>query len=236
MLFFARYTGLLASVGLLLLTIHPPLSAQQRLDVGIHFTPQTTFVRSDARREFREGTLVYTEGGSGVDLGYGFGGYLEYEVLPGLSLRAGIDVSRKRYRYEVREVRIDGTPSTATGTNRVVFMAIEVPVAVIYRFDYLPNNDRFLVGAGGVAGRWVGDPLLETDFYEGSSNHPPLAYSPYSLKVFTGYEHYIGSRFLVGIEPYVSYAPRATEFRLESRTTALTDTEAGVTLTLRFDN
>ncbi|THH40588.1 hypothetical protein [Neolewinella litorea] len=211
------------------------LWAQQRLDVGVHLSPHVLTIHSETKTPVREGGLSYTEGENGVELGWAAGGYLEYEVVSGLFLRAGVDVSRKRYRYAVNARRED--PSLdESGTNRVVYMAIELPVSVIYRFDYLPNNDRFLVGVGGVANRWVGDPQLETAFYRGSSNRPPLDYNRHSFTVFGGFERFLSSRFVMGIEPFVSYSPWPTEFRLETRTDAVAGLEAGVALRLRFDN
>ncbi|WP_157974480.1 hypothetical protein [Lewinella sp. IMCC34183] len=193
-------------------------------------------MESRARKDFSEGVLAYTAGGSGVAIGYTVGGYLEYAITSRLSVRVGIDVSRRRYRYDVSESRQDTAFSTLTGENRIVYMAIEAPAAVLYHFDYGPDNDRFLVGVGGTLARWVGDPLMETTFYFGSSNRPPFTYSPYSLRLFGGYEHYIADRFVVGIEPFVSYAPTPTEFHLEHSTVAYAAWEAGISLRLRFDN
>ncbi len=231
-----RSVGVFFFLSLLTLFSSVPLCAQQRLDLGVHLTPQLLFVRSERRSGFTRDALDYTEGGGGVAVGFGVGAYLEYEVLPGLSLRAGVDMARKRYAYDVWRHRTDSTSLSGQGVNRIVFMAMEVPVSVIYRFGYLPGAGQFLVGAGGVIARHIGDPQLETEFFGGSSNHPPFTYSSYSLKIFAGYERYLGSRFVAGLEPYLSYAPQATEFLLESRTTAVADLEIGVAMTLRFDN
>ena len=231
-----RYPGLIACLGLLFVVSFHPLRAQQRLDLGVHIAPQMQFVHSELRPGFGDDAVVYTEGGKGVAAGYGVGAYLEYELVGGLSLRAGVDLARKRYTYDVRISRPDTLTQNVGGTNRIVFMAMEVPVSLIYRFGFLPNDDQLLVGAGGVIARWIGDPQLETDFYRGSATHPPFTYSPYSLKVFAGYERYVSSRFVLGVEPFLSYSPQPNEFRLESRTTAVADLEAGLSVTLRFDN
>ncbi|NJB86367.1 hypothetical protein GGR26_002135 [Lewinella marina] len=212
------------------------LAAQQRLDVGVHLTPQLLPIQALNRGEVeREGDLMYTSGEDGIDLGVSAGGYLEYEVASGLFLRGGLDVVRKRYRYTVHAKRADASLDQS-GVNRVAYTAMEIPLAILYRFDYLPNNDRFLIGVGAVAGRWVGDPQLKSAFYRGSSNHPPFRYNPYTLNLFAGFDRYLDSRFVLGFEPYVSYSPTPTEFRLETRTKAVAQLEAGLSLRLRFDN
>ncbi len=232
---FAWNTGLTALVGLLALFLSPDLTAQQRLDLGVHVTPQALSMHSEERDGFREGNFVYTEGGSGVDVGISAGAYLEYEVVPGLSLRAGVDMVRKRYRYDVRQTRLDSVAGNS-GLNRIVYMAMEIPVSVIYRFDYFRNNDRFLVGAGGVIGRFVGDPQAETAFYRGNSGGDNFEYRNYSLHVLAGYERYLSDRFVLGFEPYISYAPTPDRFHLETRTDAVSGLEAGLSVRLRFDN
>lgn len=225
----------LAGASLLFTFLLTPLTAQQRLDLGVHLTPQLLSIQAEARDVEPEGNFSYTEGGNGLDVGWAAGGYLEYEVSPGLYLRGGVDVVRKRYRYPVTAYREDATLN-ASGTNRVVYMALEVPVSVIYRFNYHRNNDRFLLGVGGVANRWVGDPQLETAFYRGSSNRPPFRYNRHAITVFGGFERFIGSRFVIGLEPSISYVPQPSSFRLETRTTAVAGLEAGLSLRLRFDN
>ncbi len=231
-----RAAGAFFAIVLLALLSFSPLRAQQRLDLGVHFTPQTLLVHSEPRQGVGDDALVYSEGGGGVAVGFGAGAYLEYEVCSGLSVRAGADLARKRYAYDVRRSQPNTGEGDERGVNRVIFVAMEVPVSVVYRFGSLRNGNGLLIGFGGVVTRFIGDPQLETAFFGGSSNDPPISYSPHALRVLAGYERYVSSRFLFGIEPYVSYSPRPTEFRLESRTTAVANLEAGISLTLRFDN
>lgn len=211
------------------------VTAQQRLDLGIHFSPQLMPLRAEVRPDFQEGTVGYTEGGDGLDLGFTTGAYLEYALGSRLSLRGGLNLSRRRYRYPVSEYRTDGS-LVRSGTNRVVYTAMELPFAVIYHFDYLRNNGRFLLGAGGVPLRFVGGPQLKTIDYLGSSSNAPIEYRTYSLHVFAGYDHYLSDRFVLGIEPFVSYSPSGDVLMLESRTVGVADLEAGVALRIRFDN
>lgn len=211
-----------------------PLStsvAQQRLDLGVVFGPETNHVVSEPR----ESDLLrsQTTGESGTAVGFIAGAYLEYEVVSGLFLRGGLNYTRKRYNYSVTR----GLPEQGNldfGQNRVVYTAIEIPVAVLYRFLYRPNNDRFYVGLGGVVNRWLGDPQIETDFALGSSNRSYIDEAKQSGKFFVGYDRYISSRFVLGIEPYVSYSP--TRFLFETETISENRIQGGVAIRIRFDN
>ena len=208
-----------------------PVLGQQRLDLGVVFSPEFNRVQSAAR--ISEPEQDRTFGGEGFSLGFVAGAYLEYEIVSGLFLRGGLNYARQRYSYEVRRERL-GEPEPATGLNRVVYTAIEIPVALLYRFRYAPNNDRFLIGIGGVADRWLGDPQVETDFVAGSSDRSFIQEAYRSVKAFVGYDRYLSDRFVLGIEPYVSYSP--TRFHFETETVAKNTLQGGIALRLRFDN
>lgn len=207
------------------------LSAQQRLDFGFVLGPELNHITSEARET--NGDRALTTGHSGVSVGFVTGAYLEYEIFGGLSLRGGLNYTRKRFNYAVTELRPE-SGEVREGNNRVVYTAIEVPFALLYRFHYLPNNDRFIVGVGAVVDRWLGDPQIETPFVAGSADRDYIQESYRSVNFFVGYDHYISDRFVVGIEPYVSYSP--TEFRFDTETLSSNQLQAGISLRLRFDN
>ena len=232
---FARQFITAALLGLLCVLPVTAVFAQQRLDLGVHLSPQAMPLRSEPKQSYREDVATYTEGSDGLDLGFTTGAYLEYALSRRLSIRGGLNLSRRRYRYPVSEYLADGS-LVRSGINRVVYMAMELPVALVYRFDFRRNNDRFLLGAGGVPARWVGGPQLETMNFRGSSSDAPIDYGTYSVHVFTGYDHYLSDRFVLGIEPFLSYSPAGDVLMLESRTLAISKAEAGVALRIRFDN
>ena len=207
------------------------LSGQQRLDLGVVLAPEFNRVQSIAQPSEREQGRTY--GGQGLSIGFVAGAYLEYEVLSGLYLRGGLNYARQRYSYEVSRDPVEETDPT-TALNRVVYTAIEIPFAILYRFRYAPNNDRFLIGVGGVADRWLGDPQIETDFVTGSSDRSFIQEATRSVNAFIGYDRYIADRFVLGIEPYISYSP--TQFHFETETVAKNTLQGGIALRLRFDN
>ncbi|PPK88295.1 hypothetical protein CLV84_1260 [Neolewinella xylanilytica] len=207
------------------------VTAQQRLDLGVVGGPEVNFVGSEPRQS--ELSRIQTIGEAGTAVGYFLGAYLEYEVLGGLYVRGGLNYSRKRYSYAVSR----GLPErgdVSYGQNRIVYTAIEVPLAILYRFPYLPNNDRFLVGLGGVADRWVGDPQVKTDFLPGSADRSYIREAHRSVNFFIGYDHYLSDRFVIGIEPYLSYSP--TEFLFETETISANRVQGGIAVRIRFDN
>lgn len=207
------------------------LSGQQRLDLGVVFSPEFNRVQSTARvSEIEQGR---TYGGDGLSVGFVAGAYLEYELLSGLYLRGGLNYARQRYSYDVRRDPVAETEPT-TALNRIVYTAMEIPVAILYRFRYAPNNDRFLIGFGGVVDRWLGDPQVETDFVAGSSDRSFIQEAYRSVNAFIGYDRYLSDRFVLGIEPYISYSP--TQFHFETQSVAKNTLQGGIALRLRFDN
>ena len=193
--------------------------------------PEMNYITSEARESVSPSTR--TTGHEGVSVGFVLGAYLEYEVFGGLSLRGGLNYTRKRFNYAVSEL----TPESGEvreGNNRVVYTAIELPFALLYRFRYFGNNDRFLVGVGAVVDRWLGDPQIETPFVAGSAYRDYIQESYQAVNFFVGYDHYISDRFVLGIEPYISYSPN--ELRFDSETLSSNQLQAGVALRLRFDN
>ena len=220
------------SLGLVMLGCSLMLTAQDRINVGVHFTPQLRFITSTLN-ENPVGEPP-TWGGSGEELGYGAGAYLEYELLPSVLLRAGVDYSRRRHRYAV-ETGLPESATRITGTNRIVYTCLELPVSVAYQFAS-PRDDRrgFLLGVGAVANRWLGDEQLDLDLNLHSGGSDDLHISPYSLLLFAGYEHPIDDVFLVGWAPYVAYPP--TSSTLESHPTARVAFEAGLAIRFVLDN
>ena len=207
------------------------LFAQQRLDLGVMVAPEFNRVVSSPR--LSEGMREKTYGENGFAVGFVAGAYLEYEVLSGLFLRGGLNYARQRYEYDVYREVGEGNV-TSTSRNRIVYTAMEIPVAVLYRFLFSPSNDRFLIGVGGVVDRWLGDPQIETDFVAGSSDRSFIQEAYRSINAFVGYDRYLSDRFVLGIEPYVSYSP--TQFNFETETVAKNKFQGGIALRLRFDN
>ena len=193
--------------------------------------PEMNYITSEARESVSPSTR--TTGHEGVSVGFVVGAYLEYEVFGGLSLRGGANYTRKRFNYAVTQ-EVSETDEVFHGHNRVVYTAIELPVALVYRFPYLSNNDRFLVGLGAIVDRWVGDPQVETPFVAGSSRRDYIQESYSSINVFAGYDHYVSDLFVLGIEPYLSYSP--TEFGFDTETRSSNQFQFGIALRLRFDN
>ncbi|MGB3798916.1 MAG: outer membrane beta-barrel protein [Lewinella sp.] len=210
-----------------------PLStaAQQRLDLGVTFGPEVNWISSEPRESVLPGDR--TTGTNGAAVGFMAGAYLEYEVLNGLFVRGGLNYARKRFNYGVSQ-GMSGEGEVNYSNNRIVYTAIEIPVAILYRFPYLPNNDRLYTGVGGIVDRWLGDPQIETDFVAGSSDRSFIQEAYRSVNVFVGYDRYISDRFVVGIEPYISYSP--TYFHFETETVSKNNIQAGVAVRLRFDN
>ena len=193
--------------------------------------PEMNYITSEARES--SGPTTRTTGHDGISVGFVVGAYLEYEVFGGLSLRGGLNYTRKRFNYAVTELTKESGESR-DGNNRVVYTAIELPFALLYRFRYLPNNDRFIVGVGAVVDRWLGDPQIETPFVAGSANRDYIQPSYRAVNFFVGYDHYLSDRFVLGVEPYVSYSP--TEFRFDTETLSSNRLQLGIMLRVRFDN
>ncbi|WP_116109153.1 outer membrane beta-barrel protein [Lewinella sp. IMCC34191] len=217
---------------LCLLIIPSSSTAQQRLDLGVMVGPEVNWITSEPWESELPG--LQTTGGTGVSLGYTAGAYLEYEIFSGLFLRGGLNYTRKRYNYDVSQRQPENGDEIANSSNRIVYTAIEIPVAILYRFLYLRNNDRFAVGVGGVVDRWLGDPQVETDFVAGSADRSYIDEAYRGVNFFVGYDHYISDRFVLGIEPYIAYSP--TRFRFETASISKNDIQAGIAARLRFDN
>ncbi len=207
-----------------------PLYSQNRFAVGVTVGPELSYVTSSLQESGLSRNI--TSGGSGLAVGFVFGGYVEYQVFWNLSLRTGLNYARKRFSYEVMR----GLPEQAditTGQNRIVYTAIEVPLALVYRFPYMSNNDRFLVGVGGVVNRWFGDPKVETPFLAGSMEADYIDDANQAIRAFVGFDHFITDHLVLGIEPYLSYSP--TQFTFESESVAKVKCLAGVSVRVRFD-
>lgn len=214
-----------------------PLVGQSPLDVGIHLTPQMRYIASTPSEQ--RPSVAPTVGHDGLALGMGGGAYLEYEFAPGWSARGGVDFSYKRNHYLVtRTVQpAEGSEDPVQileGHNRIAYASIEVPVSVVYHFDYRRHDNRFLIGAGTTLNRWNGTPTLRTRFYRKGSVDEPVSVAKHSLTVFGGYEHPLSYSLVMSLEPYLTYVP--SEFLLESASRSRIIAEAGLSVRLRLDN
>ncbi len=214
--------------------ILPPslLFSQSPLDVGAHFSSQLRYISSSPLGE-EPTTGAFTRGKDGLSLGGGGGVYLELEVTPYLFLRGGVDFSYKRNRYAVEKVMPEAD-SISRGRNQIVFTSIEIPVSVLYRFNYLSNGNSFLVGAGTTLKRFNGNINAFNSFAGRKNLESKVLFPAQSFTVFGGYETYLNDLLVLGIEPYLAYVP--TRFLLESATTARVQVEAGISVRLRLDN
>ncbi|NJB86364.1 hypothetical protein GGR26_002132 [Lewinella marina] len=208
------------------------LKAQSPLDVGFHFSPQLRYVGSSAAGEVPT-TGTYTRGKDGLSVGAGAGLYLEYEITPYWYLRGGVDFSYKRNYYATEKVVIEAD-TTLKGRNQVIFSSIEIPVAVVYRFDYLDNGDNFLVGVSTTLNRRLSNPRAWSTFGGNRGVKNKVDFAPRTVTVFAGYEREIFPYVLTSLEPYLTYAP--TRFRLESTTESKVWLEAGLSVRVRLDN
>ena len=205
--------------------------AQSPLDIGVHLSPQVRYITSSPA-EVRQ-TNIPTTGGSGLAVGMGGGAYLEYEFAPGWSARAGVDFSYKRNHYTVTRTFTE-TDTTVAGHNRIAYASIEVPVSVVYHFDYRKHDNRFLVGLGTTLNRWNGAPIFRTKFFGKGSVAEPVTMAKHSVTLFAGYEHPLSDMLVMSYEPYVSYVP--TRFNLETASQARVFAEVGLAVRLRLDN
>ena len=220
---------LLGLLALTLLTDPANLHAQSPLDVGVHFSPQLRYISSSPNGNSPSGHL--TRGKDGLSLGAGAGAYLEYAITDRWYVRGGIDVAYKRNRYATERVMPE-LDTVRSGSNFISYTSIELPVAVLYRFGYKRHYDTFLVGLGTTLTRWEGSPQFRSSFSRPSK--AALDYAPHSLTLFGGYERYLSSVVVLGVEPYLAYVP--TRFLLENSTTAKVQAEAGISVRLRLDN
>lgn len=227
---FSPYLRLSAML-LLPLLFTASLSGQSRLDVGMHFSPQLRYIGSSAKEPAPGAPL--TRGKNGLSVGAGVGGYLEYEITPNWYVRGGVDFSYKRNTYAT-ERNYREIDTVRTGSNLIVFSSIELPVAVLYRFDYLRNGNSLLLGVGTTLNRWNGSPRLWSTFSRDASVSNAVKFPGRSFTVFGGYEHYLSNTLVLGLEPYLAYVP--TRFELEATTTSKVLVEAGLSVRLRLDN
>ncbi|MBB4079902.1 hypothetical protein GGR28_002529 [Lewinella aquimaris] len=221
-------TIIIALLGLLT----APASAQSPLDVGVHFSPQLRYITSSQTAE-PPAKGSYTRGKDGLSLGVGAGVYLEYAITPNWFVRGGVDLSYKRNTYGVDKVFVE-SDSTVSGNSLIVYSSIELPLSVLYRFDFLPNGDSFLLGAGTTVNRWGGNPRAFTSFFNRRSVKEYVDYPQRTVTVFAGYERYLSSTVVLGLEPYLAYVP--TRFRLETTTSSKVLIEAGLSIRLHLDN
>ncbi len=208
------------------------LFSQSPLDVGVHFSPQLRYISSSPVGE-EPTTGAFTRGKDGLSLGGGGGVFLEFEVTPYLFVRGGVDFSYKRNGYAVEKVMPEAD-SVVRGSNQIVFTSIEIPMALIYRFDYLPNGNSFLVGAGTTLKRFNGNTRAYNSFAGRRNLESKITFPAQSFTVFGGYETYLNDLLVLGIEPYLAYVP--ARFAFETATTARVQMEAGVSVRLRLDN
>ncbi|MGB3798919.1 MAG: hypothetical protein WA952_03840 [Lewinella sp.] len=204
---------------------------QSPLDIGGHLSPQMRYITSSPA-ELRQ-TNIPTEGGNGLAVSMGGGGYLEYEFAPGWSARGGIDLSYKRNHYTVKRTFTE-TGEVVEGHNRVSYASIEVPVSLIYHFDYMRRDTRYLVGVGTTLNRWNGAPVYRTSFFRKGSVSEPVSVAKHSLTIFGGYEKPLSDAFVISYEPYVSYVPSEFQFETSSRSRILFET--GISVRVRLDN
>jgi len=208
-----------------------PAAAQSPLDVGIHFSPQLRYLHSSPT-EGKAGTVI-TSGNDGLAVGLGGGAYLEYEITPNWFVRGGLDLSYKRNHYTTQRSYRE-LDTVRQGSNLIVYTSIELPVAVIYRFDFLRNDNSFLLGVGTTLNRWNGTPRHWSTFAQRNSLKDAIEFSRRSVTVFGGYEHYLNRTLVLGLEPYLAYVP--TRFKLETTTTTRVQLEAGLSVRMRIDN
>ncbi|WP_146088735.1 hypothetical protein [Neolewinella xylanilytica] len=173
-----------------------------------------------------------TTGKSGMAASASLGGYLEYELIPNIYLRGGMNVAVRRHYYEV-ERRFEETDEIAMGENKVTYYAIEMPGAIVARTNFMKKNDRFLIGVGGVLNRWIGDPWIENSFINGSANPEYRTFAKQTVTGFIGYEFELSRHSSMSIEPYLSYTP--TRFYFENYSYADVKAEGGISFRVRFD-
>ena len=227
-----RHLPLIALIAFAVSSFTPSLRAQSPLDVGIHFSPQLRYISSTPLDDAPTKGIL-TSGKDGLSVGAGVGAYLEYAITPHWFLRGGIDYSYKRNHYATERAYPE-QDTVRKGSNQVIFTSIEIPVAVLYRFDFLKNDNSFLLGIGTTLNRWNGNPRLFSTFVNRRSAKDAVEYAKRSVTVFGGYEHYLSSTVVLGLEPYLAYVP--TRFSLETTTTAKVQLEAGLSLRLHLDN
>ena len=206
------------------------LAAQTRLSYGFHFSPEMNYITSTAQSSSHK---KLTTGKTGSALSASMGGYLEYEIIPNLYARGGMNIVARRHHYEV-ERRFEETDEVMIGENNVTYYAIEMPGAIVARTNYMKKNNRFLIGIGGVLNRWIGDPWIENDFVNGSHDPNYRYLAKQSVSVFIGYEFELSRHSSMSIEPYVSRTP--SRFYFENYSYSDVVGEGGISFRVRFDS
>ena len=206
--------------------------AQSRIDIGLHFTPQVRHVVS-APDPDPTVTTAPTFGRSGTALGYAFGGYLEYELLYDVFIRAGVDWTRKRHGYRVERRTREGDFLSA-GNQLVTINTLEVPVALVYHLVGDSYEGGVLLGVGGVLNRWIGGTDMDSSLRGDRRGEGTFNIAPHTYNAFVGYERRINDDLLISLEPYVAYTP--TTFSFESHTISEVKLEGGLAIRLLLDN
>ena len=206
------------------------LTAQSRLSYGFHLSPEVNYIQSTAKSGSHP---ALTTGRSGMALSANLGGYLEYELIPNVSVRGGMNIAVKRHHYTV-ERRYEEHESIAIGENNVTYYAIEMPGAIVARTNYMKHNDRFLIGITGVLNRWIGDPWIENSFMNGSADPKYRSFSKQSVGGFVGYEFELSRHSFMSIEPYIAFTP--TRFYFENYSHSDVKGEGGISIRVRFES
>ncbi len=208
---------------------HLSVLAQSPLDVGLHVSPQLRYISSSTPDGVQR--RVTTSGKDGLAVGAVAGGYLEYALTDRWYVRGGIDIAYKRNYYATQRTVFE-VDSVSSGRNFISYASIELPVAILYRFGYRRNYDTWLLGVATTLTRWGGNPRILSTF--SGSTRDDVDYPRRSVTVFGGYETYLSSVIVLGLEPYLSYVP--TKFTIENATTSKVRFEAGLSLRLHLDN
>ena len=206
------------------------LTAQSRLSYGFHFSPEINYIQSTPKSGSHH---VLTTGRSGMAVSANLGGYLEYELIPNVSIRGGMNIAVKRHYYTV-ERRYEEHEDIAIGENQVTYYAIEMPGAIVARTNYMKHNDRFLIGVSGVLNRWIGDPWIENTFVNGSADPKYRTFAKQSVGGFVGYEFELSRHSFMSIEPYIMFTP--SRFYFENYSYADVKGEGGVSIRVRFES
>ena len=204
------------------------LRAQSPLDIGFNFSPHLRYI-SSTPIENAPDMDNFTIGNGGVSMNVDMGGYLEVAFTPRWYVRGGVAMSFKRMQY--RTTRTRGGEQTV-GHNHLRYTNIEVPLSIVHRFSYERNYDNFLVGLTTNLFQRTGKPYVFSSFSD--PDNAVLTGPLQNITVFAGYERYLSSTLVLGLEPYLSYAP--TTFELETHSIAKVRAEAGLAIRLRIDN
>lgn len=231
---FISSNRVLSTVFVFLITcsFFPAVRAQSPIDLSVHVSPHLRYV--DSRDFDNLPEPGSTSGNNGIALGYNIGAAVEYRFFDEFYVRAGIDYAHKRHRYSVDRLGNDIRPASS-GQNTVTYRALEVPVQLIYRFGFRDYKNNFMVGAGVVAAKFVGDPKVSSSFSNGDlTGFESLVTEGTNWSVFAGYDHYLNRSLMVSFEPYLAFSP--DRIYLESNTYTRVVAEGGIRLRITRDN